>query len=58
MGKGNDFYLQVAKLQGEFMCHHHDYEDELIVRAGEFLIVPRATFALCPRRDGSPAAGT
>ena len=50
--------ILAVKLQGEFVWHHHDHEDEMflvitgvlrmrfrdreeVVRAGEFIIVPR-----------------
>lgn len=29
IGAVNDLYVKVVKLQGEFMWHHHDEEDEL-----------------------------
>jgi len=29
IGKVNDQYVKVAKLQGEFVWHKHDHEDEL-----------------------------
>ncbi len=62
MGELNDSYVKVVKLQGDFMWHHHDNEDELffvakgelhmklrengaereiIIRPGEFIIIPR-----------------
>ena len=36
VGELNDSYVKVVKLQGDFMWHHHDVEDELfLVIAGE-----------------------
>ena len=29
VGELNDMYVKVVKLQGEFVWHHHDIEDEL-----------------------------
>ena len=29
VGEVNDLYVKVVKLQGDFMWHHHDHEDEL-----------------------------
>jgi mannose-6-phosphate isomerase-like protein (cupin superfamily) len=29
VGEVNDAYVKVVKLQGDFMWHHHDHEDEL-----------------------------
>jgi mannose-6-phosphate isomerase-like protein (cupin superfamily) len=29
VGELNDFYVKLVKLQGPFMWHHHDVEDEL-----------------------------
>src|SRR5271166_2037945 len=40
IGEVNDAYVKLVKLQGEFMWHHHDSEDEL------FLVVKGA---LCMR---------
>jgi len=62
VGELNDSYVKLVKFQGDFMWHHHDYEDELflvikgemrmklredgaereiMVRPGEFIIIPR-----------------
>ena len=36
VGELNDSYVKVVKLQGDFMWHHHDHEDELFfVAKGE-----------------------
>ena len=61
-GAVNDCLVKLVKLQGEFVWHHHDHEDELflvvkgalrmqvrepgrereiLIREGEFLVVPR-----------------
>ena len=29
IGEVNDFYVKVVKIQGDFVWHHHDAEDEL-----------------------------
>jgi mannose-6-phosphate isomerase-like protein (cupin superfamily) len=31
IGQVNDFYLKAVKLQGEFVWHHHEEEDELFL---------------------------
>ena len=38
-GQINDFHVKLVKLQGEFVWHHHDTEDELfLVVAGQLRI--------------------
>ena len=38
-GQINDFHVKLVKLQGEFVWHHHDTEDELfLVVAGQLKI--------------------
>ena len=58
IGELNGSYVKIVKLQGEFVWHHHENEDEMflvvqgklrmrlrdddkIVNAGEFIIVPK-----------------
>jgi mannose-6-phosphate isomerase-like protein (cupin superfamily) len=31
VGELNDFYVKIVKIEGEFVWHHHDLEDELFV---------------------------
>lgn len=54
VGQVNDFYVKLVKLQGEFLWHHHEAEDELFYvvkgalrmkireegKENEFLIMP------------------
>jgi mannose-6-phosphate isomerase-like protein (cupin superfamily) len=46
IGEVNDLYVKVVKLQGEFVCHHHDVEDEL------FFVVNGA-LNMAVREDGA-----
>ncbi len=38
VGELNDFHVKLVKLQGEFVWHHHDHEDEM------FLVVQGCLF--------------
>ena len=31
LGEVNDSYIKAVKLQGEFLWHHHDHEDEMFL---------------------------
>jgi mannose-6-phosphate isomerase-like protein (cupin superfamily) len=46
-GEINDFHVKVVKLDGEFVWHHHDVEDEL------FLVVDGALDMHYRRTDGT-----
>ena len=46
VGEVNDAYVKLVKLQGEFMWHHHDREDEL------FLVV-KGALRMKVREDGT-----
>jgi len=45
IGEVNDLYVKVVKLQGEFVWHHHENEDEL------FYVV-KGALRMCVREDG------
>ena len=46
IGEVNDMYVKVTKMQGEFMWHHHEREDEL------FLVI-KGTLRMGIRENGS-----
>ena len=46
VGEVNDAYVKLVKLQGDFMWHHHDTEDEL------FFVV-KGTLRMRVRENGS-----
>ena len=62
IGEVNDLYIKTVKLQGEFMWHHHENEDELFYvvkgalrmkvresgKENEFMIMP-GEFIVIPR---------
>ena len=45
VGEVNDFYVKLVKLQGPFVWHHHDVEDEL------FFVV-KGVLTMAVREDG------
>ena len=48
VGEINDSYVKLAKLQGDFMWHHHDAEDELFfVIKGELRMKIRENGSEC-----------
>jgi mannose-6-phosphate isomerase-like protein (cupin superfamily) len=58
IGELNDFHVKVVKLQGEFVWHHHEHEDELfLVVKGSLLMrlrdgdvrVDEGEFIIVPR---------
>jgi mannose-6-phosphate isomerase-like protein (cupin superfamily) len=46
VGELNDFHVKLVKLQGPFVWHHHDAEDEL------FLVV-KGSLKMAVREDGA-----
>lgn len=58
VGQVNDFYVKVVKLQGEFVWHQHEEEDELFLVLKGSLVIQRrdgetllreGEFAIVPR---------
>jgi mannose-6-phosphate isomerase-like protein (cupin superfamily) len=47
VGELNDSYVKLVKLQGEFVWHHHDHEDEM------FLVVKGCLFMGLQDADGT-----
>ena len=44
VGELNDFHVKLVKVQGEFVWHHHDHEDEMfLVVKGQFRMEFRDT---------------
>lgn len=49
----NDSYVKLVKVQGEFVWHKHDHEDELFfVISGDLKIELRDKTLISPRRIG------
>lgn len=58
IGEMNDSYVKIAKLQGEFVWHHHEHEDEMfLIIQGRLtirlrdrdLLVNEGEFVIIPR---------
>ncbi len=59
VGELNDSYVKLVKLQGEFVWHYHEHEDELFLvlqgsltirlRGREDLLITPGEFAIIPR---------
>ncbi|HLG76772.1 MAG TPA: hypothetical protein VKX46_10180, partial [Ktedonobacteraceae bacterium] len=39
VGEVNDSYVKLAKLQGEFVWHHHELEDQLFLVVSGHLVI-------------------
>lgn len=58
-GTINDFHVKLVKLQGEFVWHHHDHEDELFLvvhgqlrinlRDQDAVVLDEGEFVIIPR---------